>query len=1253
MHLRIRLLELQTRASIPCQSPSASASHPAFRSSSSCSPSCRDAAPAAAALRPTPPTQPALVVVTNTLTPGTVGIAYSVTLLASGGTSSGYSWSVSSGALPAGLSLSTAGVISGTPSAAGSFPFTAKVTDSSAVTASASLSMTVAAATPLTSYEFTGDTSPVHDPAIIRQGSTYYVFVTDAGQAGGFIPIRCSQDKIAWTACGNVFTTLPSWVAGAVPLATDLWAPDISYFNGTYHLYYAASSFGSQVSGIGLATNTTLDSTDPNYKWVDQGAILTSIAGSDFNAIDPTILVDTTGSVWLTYGSFWNGIFQQQIDPTTGQIMAGSAINHLAERASTVQSDPIEGSSLVYKNGYYYLFASFDFCCETNPAQSDYKIAVGRGTSPNGPFLDQNGVDMVAGGGTILLTGDGVNWAGPGGETAYIDPTGGDLIVYHALNLNQNGLDYLFVRSLDFSTGWPVIGDTSVTTPYAKPTTTAVVASSATVTLGNPLTLTATVTGTSGTTPTGSVAFFAGTTQIGTAALSGTGASATAALSLSSLTVGTYSIAASYAGDSSNGGSNSPPISVTVQGAATPSTVTALTSSATGSQQGQLLSVYATVTNSSSSATPTGSVTFTDGATTLGTAPLDITGRATYNTVLLSPGAHSISASYAGNASFLASASASPVALTITKAPGTTTYTNPITITDPALGAVTSCPDPAIIKSQTGGVDTWYLYCTGDPHNASDVAAGGGLNNGHLISIYSSPDLINWTFVHDALPSLPSWAGPGALAWAPAIKFFNDQYYLYYIITTSTYAGGTSAIGVGTSATAAGPFTDSGTAAVEPELVAAGLDGSGPGDYRWVFDPDEIQDASGQRYLLFGSFLGGISVRKLSSDGLTTDPSSEVQIADDQRYEGGAWIFNGGYYYLLASSANCCAGPLTGYGVFAGRSTTPLGPYTDAAGVSLTATGVGGTPVLAMNGNTLVGPGGGSPFTDESGQDYYVYHVVSLTNPYYAGNNGYTQRPAAIDPLDWVNGWPVVRGGFGPSDLQSPQPAPAAQPSAINAYTLTANVNDDVNTAIPGLSDSFTESTLPSQWTSIHSMPAYTLTGSGLKMPTVGFDTTNAMASIPILSESAPAGDYMVEVKLSMDTPISTNGYDFTQAGLLIYGDDADYLRVDLVANSDTRQIEYIKGETPPAVNYPTWSATSLGPTTVVSGAQTAFFRLAKRTVDGTDWYTGYSSTDGTTWVRCGTWKHALGTSPSIGLYAGNRAGFNATFDYIHVSTLK
>lgn len=401
---------------------------------------------------------PPLIVTTDTLASGTVTASYSSTLIATGGTGTGYAWTVSSGVLPAGLSLASSGLLSGTPTTAGSFSFTVDVTDSAGASATASLNLAIAAAGPLTSYEFTGDTSPVHDPSIIRQGSTYYVFSTDASSTqGGFIPIRCSTDKIAWSACGFVFTTMPAWISTVVPLATDVWAPDISYFNGSYHLYYAVSSFGSNVSAIGLATNTTLDSSDPSYQWADQGPILQSSSSDDFNAIDPSVLVDAGGSVWLTYGSFWTGIYQQQIDPATGQIETDSATYHLAERASDIPNDPIEGASLVYENGFYYLFVSWDYCCEADPSQSDYKIVVGRAITPNGPFTDESGADMAAGGGTILLQGNST-WAGPGGQTACIDPTDGDLIVFHALLLSQNGLDYLFVRSLTWANDWPVIG---------------------------------------------------------------------------------------------------------------------------------------------------------------------------------------------------------------------------------------------------------------------------------------------------------------------------------------------------------------------------------------------------------------------------------------------------------------------------------------------------------------------------------------------------------------------------------------------------------------------------------------------------------------------------------------------------------------------------------------------------------------------------------------------------------------------------
>src|ERR1700728_1244356 len=180
---------------------------------------------------------------------------------------------------------------------------------------------------PLATYSLAGDTQPVHDPSIIRQGSTYYAFTTDVIglPPSNYLPIRCSQDKATWTACGSIFpTAMPAWVVAKIPGIAGLWAPDVSYFNGAYHVYYAGSTLGSQRSVIGLVTNHTLDSTDPTYPWVDQGEVFESNLGTDFNALDPNILIDSDSTIWMTYGSYWTGIKQRQIDPSTGNLLASN-----------------------------------------------------------------------------------------------------------------------------------------------------------------------------------------------------------------------------------------------------------------------------------------------------------------------------------------------------------------------------------------------------------------------------------------------------------------------------------------------------------------------------------------------------------------------------------------------------------------------------------------------------------------------------------------------------------------------------------------------------------------------------------------------------------------------------------------------------------------------------------------------------------------------------------------------------------------
>ena len=161
----------------------------------------------------------------------------------------------------------------------------------------------------------------VHDPStVIPCNGRYYVYYTGQG-----ISSKSSSDLKYWSAGPSVFANPPNWTTNAVPGFTgNIWAPDVIYFNGVYHLYYAVSTFGSQVSAIGLATNPTLDPTDPSYHWTDQGPVIESTTGSAYNCIDPSVTFDASSNLWMSFGSFWNGIYMVQLDSSTGLVNASN-----------------------------------------------------------------------------------------------------------------------------------------------------------------------------------------------------------------------------------------------------------------------------------------------------------------------------------------------------------------------------------------------------------------------------------------------------------------------------------------------------------------------------------------------------------------------------------------------------------------------------------------------------------------------------------------------------------------------------------------------------------------------------------------------------------------------------------------------------------------------------------------------------------------------------------------------------------------
>jgi arabinan endo-1,5-alpha-L-arabinosidase len=312
-------------------------------------------------------------------------------------------------------------------------------------------------------FTLSGDFWGTHDPSVIKAGDTWYVFATGLAPHGQ-MAIRCSNDLQQWKLCGQVLTEIPEWIRKESPGTKELWAPDISYFNGLFHLYYAYSLFGKNTSGIALLTNKTLDANRPDYKWVDEGLVLRSQAADDFNAIDPNLIIDTQGKAWLAFGSFWSGIKMRRIDPATGKLFAGdSHLYSLASRARPKDAEPappglppdweaVEAPFIIRHGDFYYLFVSWDLCCRGT--KSSYRIMVGRSPHVTGPYIDAEGKSLADGGGTQLLSANH-RWLGPGGQSLYV----GDhqtVMVFHAYDA-VSGKPALQISTVGWKDGWPKI----------------------------------------------------------------------------------------------------------------------------------------------------------------------------------------------------------------------------------------------------------------------------------------------------------------------------------------------------------------------------------------------------------------------------------------------------------------------------------------------------------------------------------------------------------------------------------------------------------------------------------------------------------------------------------------------------------------------------------------------------------------------------------------------------------------------------
>ncbi len=314
---------------------------------------------------------------------------------------------------------------------------------------------TMAYSTDLTTFTYTTLSTP-YGACTVTQGGFW--ITTDQ---------RCpiiGPDFTSWSG----LQTPPSDNSGK---NVDTWAPSLLTAGGTYYLYYAVPyepSTGAEAV-IGLATSTT-----PSGPWTDKGYVVSSWtaatapapsssnwnfnSATTWNAIDPDPFTDASGNWWLSFGSWQDGIHLMQLNPATGLPLSPWSLTYpiIAARGAG------EEGSFIYPyifNGtqYFYYFASINACCS---ATSPYRIIVGRSTNPQGPYVDRGGLNLTAGGGTILLSTHS-NIVGPGGQSVFTDSVNGvdtPTIVYHYYDGNNNGTPTLGINRLGFtSDGWPIV----------------------------------------------------------------------------------------------------------------------------------------------------------------------------------------------------------------------------------------------------------------------------------------------------------------------------------------------------------------------------------------------------------------------------------------------------------------------------------------------------------------------------------------------------------------------------------------------------------------------------------------------------------------------------------------------------------------------------------------------------------------------------------------------------------------------------
>ncbi len=307
------------------------------------------------------------------------------------------------------------------------------------------------------------------DPTVIRgqqpHDSNWYLYCTsdaldstvgaDGKPVIHNVPMFRSADLTRWRYVGDAFPVKPSWVAAS----GGIWAPDVTYRNGKYYLYYAASDTSLPGGGSALGVAVSAGPTGP---WIDSGQPVVAPQAAPGSTdrrweFDPEII--TAGAhTYVYFGSYFGGIHAREL--------TADGLHSLPATETAIAIDNrYEGTTIVKHDGWYYFMGSATNCC--NGPLTGYSVFTARSRSPLGPFLDRDGRSILAGrvGGTPVITQNGNRWVGTGHNTVITDLSGQDWTFYHAVDRTdpyyQGQVGYtkrpLLLDPLDWRGGWPVV----------------------------------------------------------------------------------------------------------------------------------------------------------------------------------------------------------------------------------------------------------------------------------------------------------------------------------------------------------------------------------------------------------------------------------------------------------------------------------------------------------------------------------------------------------------------------------------------------------------------------------------------------------------------------------------------------------------------------------------------------------------------------------------------------------------------------